>query len=70
MYSIITSVSLENPDETAHSKAFLADGGNLYVSNDNIYFYENVWQYSGKDVTTIRKVSYESGKLTAGAQCK
>ena len=70
MYSIITSVSLENPNETAHSKALLADGGNLYVSNDNIYFYENVWQYSGKDVTTIRKVSYESGKLTAGAQCK
>ena len=70
MYSIITSVSLENPDETALSKALLADGGNLYVSNDNIYFYEYVWQYSGKDVTTIRKVSYESGKLTAGAQCK
>ena len=70
MYSIITSVSLENPNETAHSKALLADGGNLYVSNDNIYFYENVWQYSGKDMTTIRKVSYESGKLTAGAQCK
>ena len=40
------------------------------MSNDNIYFYENVWQYSGKDVTTIRKVSYENGKLTAGAQCK
>ena len=70
MYSIITSVSLEKPDETAHSKALLADSGNLYVSNNNIYFYENVWQYSGKNVTTIRKVSYESGKLTAGAQCK
>ena len=70
MYSIITSISLEKPDETAHSKALLADSGNLYVSNNNIYFYENVWQYSGKNATTIRKVSYEKGKLTAGAQCK
>lgn len=70
MYSIMTSVSLENPDKTAHSKALLADSGNLYVSNNNIYFYENVWQYSGKNATTIRKVSYEKGELTAGAQCK
>ena len=70
MYAIITSVSLKKPDETAHSKALLADSGNLYVSNNNIYFYENVWQYSGKNATTIRKVSYENGKLTAGAQCK
>lgn len=70
MYSIITSISLEKPDETAHSKALLADSGDLYVSNNNIYFYENVWQYSGKNATTIRKVSYENGKLTAGAQCK
>lgn len=70
MYSIITSVSLEKPDKTAHSKALLSDSGSLYVSNNNIYYYENVWEYSGKNVTTIRKVSYESGKLTAGAQCK
>ena len=70
MYSIITSVSLDKPDETAHSKALLADSGNLYVSNNNIYYYETVWSYSEKQTTTIRKVSYENGKLTAGAQCK
>ena len=70
MYSIITSVSLENPDQTAHSKALLADSGSLYVSNQNIYFYETVWNYYGKEVTTIRKVSYEKGELTAGPQCK
>ncbi len=68
MYEIITSISLENPDEIVDTKAIFTEGGELYVSNKNIYYYETNW---GKtDTTTIRKISYENGKLKAIAQCK
>ena len=69
MYEVITSVDLEKPGETKDSKAIFSEGGQIYVSNSNIYFYETVWgRYSGGCITTIRKVAYKDGKLEAKAQ--
>lgn len=71
MYEIITSISLEHPDEIVDTKAIFTEGGELYVSNKNIYYYETNW--SGNDeeeTTTIRKISYKNGKLNAVAQCE
>lgn len=68
MYEVITAVNLEHPSEITDSKALFSKGGDVYVSNENIYFYETEWRYSSNDVTTIRKVSYKNGMLTAEAQ--
>lgn len=68
MYEVITAVNLEHPSEITDSKALFSKGGDVYVSNENIYFYETEWRYSSNDVTTVRKVSYKNGMLTAEAQ--
>lgn len=68
MYEVITAVNLEHPSEVTDSKALFSKGGDVYVSNENIYFYETEWRYSSNDVTTVRKVSYKNGMLTAEAQ--
>ena len=70
MYEVITSVNINKPDETVDSKAIFSKGGQAYVSNKNIYFYETEWGYWNGCVTTIRKVAYKDGKLEAKAQGK
>lgn len=68
MYEVITSVDLKRPDKTEDSKAIFSKGGQVYVSNKNIYFYETEWEQWDGCVTTIRKVAYKDGKLEAKAQ--
>lgn len=69
MYEVITAVDLKKPDKAKDSKAILSKGGSLYVSNQNIYFYEEEWGYSASGcVTTLRKVAYKDGQLKAKAQ--
>ena len=46
----------------------MSKGGELYVSNENIYYYETIWQPSGSTVTAVRRVAYADGKLTGTAQ--
>lgn len=65
MYAVISSVDMKNPDDTKDSKAIFTDGGNLYVSNKNIYWYEDRSWYTGD--TVIRRLSYQDGKLKAEA---
>lgn len=65
MYAVISSVDMKNPEEPKDSKAIFTDGGNLYVSNQNIYWYEDRSWYTGD--TVIRRLSYENGKLKAEA---
>ncbi len=69
MYEIITSVDIRKPDEVIDSKAFFTEGGQLYVSGQNIYYYETEWAQD-TDKTHIRKISYKDGELGATAQCK
>ena len=68
MYEVITSVDLEKPDKMKDSKAVFSKGGQAYVSNRNIYFYETEWGSFSGCVTTVRKIAYKDGKLEAKAQ--
>ena len=68
MYEVITSVDIKKPDQTKDSKAIFSKGGQVYVSNKNIYFYETEWGNWSGCITTIRKVAYKDGKLEAKAQ--
>ncbi|WP_033126154.1 MULTISPECIES: beta-propeller domain-containing protein [Eubacteriales] len=70
-YLVMTSTDIKAPDRIADSKALFAGYGELYVSNENIYWYENTsehngfsWEYS----TLIRKISYKEGRLEAVAK--
>lgn len=66
MYEVVTAVDIEKPSETADSKAIFTDGGELYVSNENIYYYETKWNDDGDaEKTVIRKIGYKDGKLSS-----
>lgn len=64
-YEVISSVDMGEPGEVKDSKAVFANEGELYVSNENIYWYESQW--GSHTCTAIRRISYEDGELTAGA---
>jgi len=66
-YTVVTAVELKEPSKVSSSKAILSEGGSLYVSNENIYYYETIWN-SSKERTTLRRIAYKDGKLQAGAQ--
>lgn len=69
MYEVITSIDVNDPDKAKDSKAIFTNGGQLYVSNENIYYYETSWAYNDRnEETTIRKIAYDNGKLTPLAQ--
>lgn len=70
-YTIVTAVDTARPDQTADSKAVLSEGGQLYVSNENIFYYETIWGaglVGSGEQTTIRSIAYQNGTLTPGAQ--
>lgn len=69
MYEIVLSINLKQPDKIADSKAIFSEGGDAYVSNKNIYYYEEEWTGNGKqEKTLLRKLSYKKGKLAVVAQ--
>ena len=68
MYEVVSSVDVAKPGEIQDTKAIFSDGGELYVSNDNIYWYETQW--SDKTETVIKRISYKGGKLKAEASGK
>lgn len=69
MYEIVSSINLKQPDKIADSKAIFSEGGDAYVSNKNIYYYEEECTGNGKqEKTLLRKLSYKKGKLAVVAQ--
>ena len=64
-YEVICSVDMNKPDEAKDSKAIFTDGGSLYVSRQNIYWYENRYWNTGD--TVLRRISYKDGLLKAEA---
>mgnify|MGYP002649417907 FL=1 len=68
MYEVVSLVDVAKPGEIQDTKAIFSDGGELYVSNDNIYWYETQW--SDKTETVIKRISYKGGKLKAEASGK
>lgn len=67
-YLVMTSTDIKTPDQIADSKALFAGYGELYVSNENIYWYEITSWDAGLRLekgTVIHKISYGEGKLEA-----
>ena len=61
MYEVVSSVDVAKPGEIQDTKAIFSDGGELYVSNDNIYWYETHW--SDNTETVIKRISYKDVNL-------
>lgn len=78
LFMVISSVNINEPDKIVDSKAAFSNGGQCYVSSENIYIYEykygidpiETWNSSEQTSsrTTIRKISYKDGVLSAEAQ--
>lgn len=73
-YTVITSFSMDNPEEQVDSKAVFGTMGMCYVSSENIYICESDYGYgkssSNSTRTWIRKIGYKDGKLRAVGQVK
>lgn len=72
-YMVVTAVDMEAPDEITDSKAIFSQGGALYVSDKNIYYYETQWSMGSgmlttDEQTTIRRIAYKDGELIPQAQ--
>ena len=71
-YTVISSISLDDPTEKADSIAVFGSSGICYVSTENIYITESWYGQDDADVTqtSIRKVAYKDGILRGVAQTK
>lgn len=76
-YLVVSSVNINDPTKVVDQKAVLSEYGELYVSSENIYIYENTWstslarnELSNIGRTILRKISYKDGKLEGVAQTK
>lgn len=71
-YTVISSFSLNDPENKVDSKAVFGYGSICYVSQENIYIAESDYTDSDEKVTrtTIRKVAYQDGELKGVAQTK
>ena len=65
VYTVVTSFSLKDPTEQIDHLAFFGDGSQCYVSENNIYVYDTIYDAKISQVTQteIRKVSYKNGEL-------
>ena len=65
VYTVVTSFSLKDPTEQIDHLAFFGDGSQCYVSENNIYVYDTIYDAKVSPVTQteIRKVSYKNGEL-------
>lgn len=72
-YLVITSMDIKSPDKLADSRAVFSGYGELYVSNENIYWYEEKTVSSFSELesrTVIRKISYRDGQLEPVAKAE
>ena len=71
-YTVISSFAIADPGERTDSKAVFGSSGLCYVSPDNIYITEMCSDSGDSDVTqtSVRKISYDNGRLEGTAQTK
>jgi len=67
-YTVITAMSLLKPDRSSCAKSILSMYGQFYVSEKNIYFYEQKWDDDGRTQTSVRRLSYKDGQIEAKAK--
>lgn len=65
VYTVVTAFNLKDPTKQTDHLAFFGDGSQCYVSENNIYVYDTIYDAKVSKVTQteIRKVSYKDGKL-------
>lgn len=59
-YTSMTAVSVEKPKKAASTKAILMDDAELYMSNENIYLYNDT---DYEEETYIVKIAYNKGNI-------
>lgn len=70
-FLVATAFSLSEPDQPSDKKAVLSSGGECYVSAENIYVYEEVYDSKEDyDQTSIRKIAYKDGEMKGIARTK
>ena len=75
-YMVIASVKIDNPTEIVDSRAVFNQGGQCYVSAENIYIYQyqhkwawgEEWKSNVDGMTNIQKIGYKDGRFEAKAQ--
>ena len=65
-YTVVTSINVKNPEKVIDSKLIMDSGYDIYVSNDNIYFWNSDY-YTSSEQTKIMKYSYKDGIITPQA---
>ena len=65
-YTVVTSIDVKNPEKVIDSKLIMDSGYDIYVSNDNIYFWNSDY-YMASEKTKIMKYSYKDGIITPQA---
>ena len=70
VYTVVTAFNLKDPTKQTDHLAFFGDGSQCYVSENNIYVYDTIYDAKVSKVTQteIRKVSYKDGKLDGTGQ--
>lgn len=68
-YTVLAAFSTDRPEEAVTAKAILSDHGEYYVSNENIYFYETVYEARAtEEQTVVKRFAYHDGQIEAAAQ--
>ena len=65
-YTVVTSVDVKNPEKLIDKKLIMDSGEDIYVSSENIYFW-NTDDYMAGEKTEITKYSYKNGIITPKA---
>ena len=65
-YTVVTTIDVKNPEKVIDSKLIMDSGYDIYVSNDNIYFWNSDY-YASNEQTKIMKYSYKDGIITPQA---
>ena len=70
-YTVISSIHIDTPNQVIDNKAILSNTSLLYVSGQNIYVTEQLYEVEAEFVqTAIQKIAYLDGELTKAASGK
>ena len=65
-YTVVTSVDVKNPEKIIDKKMIMDSGYDIYVSGENIYFWNTDYFMAGEK-TRLTKYSYKNGIITPQA---
>ena len=65
-YTVVTSVDVKNPEKIIDKKMIMDSGYDIYVSGENIYFWNTDYFMTGEK-TMLTKYSYKNGIITPQA---